>query len=56
VPLSKAVLDQILRYHLTLRTPTIVISNGLKHQAFSFGNDGFEALDSLPVYPKNTEK
>ena len=56
VPLSKAVLDQILRYHLTLRTPTIVISNGLKHQAFSFGNDGFEALDSLPVYPKNTVK
>jgi hypothetical protein len=56
VPLSKTVLDQILRYHLALKTQTIVISNGIQHQAYSFGADGFEALDSLSVYPKNTDK
>ena len=56
VPLSKAVLDQILRYHLALKTPTIVNSNGMQHQAFSAGTNGFEALDFLPLYPKNAEK
>ena len=50
VPLSEAVLHQILRYHLALETPLIVISNGLKHQAYSFKSNAFQALDSLPSY------
>lgn len=50
VPLSKAVLDQVLRYHLALKTPIVVISNGLKHQAFSFRAEQFTSLDTLPPY------
>jgi hypothetical protein len=56
VPLSKAVLDQVLRYHLVLKTPIIVISNGLQHQGFSFKSDTFEALESLPSYAPNGAK
>ena len=54
VPLSKAVLDQILRYHLALKTPIIAISNGINHQAFSYHATGFQVLESLPFCTSNT--
>ena len=53
VPLSPAVLDQVLRYHLEIRTPFVVISNGLKHQGFGFRKGQFHPLASLPAFEES---
>ena len=50
VPLSKGVLEQILRYHLEVRTPLLVISNGLDHQGYRFDGDQFQPLETLPGF------
>lgn len=54
VALSKAVLDQVLRYHLEVRTPLLVISNGLHHQGYRFDGAQFNALDAIPSYAEMT--
>jgi hypothetical protein len=54
VRLSKAVLDQILRYHLEVRTPLLVISNGLDHQGYRIDGTQFEALDRIPSFAEMT--
>lgn len=54
VRLNKAVLDQVLRYHLEVRTPLLVISNGLDHQGYRFDGTQFEALDRIPSFEEMT--
>ena len=54
VALSKTVLDQVLRYHLEVRTPLLVISNGLHHQGYRFEGTQFNALDAIPSYAEMT--
>ena len=54
VALSKTVLDQVLRYHLEVRTPLLVISNGLHHQGYRFDGTQFNALDAIPSYAEMT--
>jgi hypothetical protein len=54
VALSKTVLDQVLRYHLEVRTPLLVISNGLHHQGYRFDGTQFNALDAIPSYEEMT--
>ena len=51
IALSAGVLDQVLRYHLILQTPLVVISNGIMHQAYQFHDGKFRALDSIPSPP-----
>lgn len=50
VALSKRTLDQVLRYHLTMHTPVVVISNGIQHQGFRFENGDFHPLKTLAPF------
>jgi len=50
VPLTKSVLNQALRYNISMNVPFIVITNGSHCFAFS-GNEGrLEELGSLPEF------
>ena len=51
VVLSEKTLQQILRYHITLRCPYLLITNG--QYAFCYEKVGhqFAEIDELPVYP-----
>ncbi len=48
VVLDKTVLDQVLRYNITLRVPYIVITNGSYCFAFSNGSGQLTELSMLP--------
>ena len=50
VVLDKTVLDQVLRYNITLRVPYIVITNGSYCFAFSNENGQVKALSTLPSF------
>ena len=50
VVLDKAVLDQVLRYNITLRVPYLVITNGNYCFAFSNGSGQLKALSMLPSF------
>lgn len=50
VKLGPKTLDQVLRYHLVMQSPMVVISNGLQHQGFRFENGSFKPLDALPAF------
>ena len=50
VPLDKPVLDQVLRYNITLRVPYIVITNGSYCSAFSNGSGQLAELSTLPSF------
>lgn len=50
IQLKKETLDQILRYHLVLKTPILIISNGLEHKGFAFGEEKFTPIQSIPRY------
>lgn len=50
VVLDKAVLDQVLRYNITLRVPYLVITNGSYCFAFSNESDQLTALSMLPSF------
>lgn len=54
VRLNKAVLDQVMRYHLEVRTPLLVISNGLDHQGYRFDGAQFGSLDRIPAFAEMT--
>jgi len=54
IALSASVLNQVLRYHLTLQTPLVIISNGIQHQAYHFQGGQFKSLDRLPPGPSST--
>lgn len=52
VALTQRVFDQIVRYNTVLRTPWLVVSNGLKHYCcrVDFDNHRVEFADSIPPY------
>jgi len=49
VALDKSVLDQVLRYNITLQVPYLVITNGSFCLALSFENNAMTELESLPL-------
>ncbi len=48
VVLDKKVLDQILRYNISLQVPYLVITNGSYCYAFAVANNKLEEIDDLP--------
>ena len=48
VELSKAVLDQVLRYNITMQVPYLVITNGSYCMAFQCVNNELKELAELP--------
>ena len=49
VPLDKKVLEQALRYNISLQVSYIVITNGSHCYAFSCENNSLNEIDSLPA-------
>lgn len=54
IALSKDTLDQILRYHLALKTPILIISNGIDHKGFAYQNEQFASIEAIPAYVDRT--
>lgn len=50
VPLNKAVLDQVLRYNISLQVPFLVITNGSHCIAMQLLNDSMNEIDALPDF------
>jgi hypothetical protein len=50
VPLDEKVLDQILRYHISIPVPYLVITNGSFCFGFEKANNGFIEMNQLPAY------
>ena len=48
VPLNKQVLDQVLRYNITMQVPWLVITNGSYCMAFNCINNQLAEADELP--------
>lgn len=49
VPLNKTVLDQVLRYNITLQVPYLVITNGSYCMAVATTNNELKEMDELPA-------
>ena len=49
VPLDKAVLNQVLRYNISLNVPYVVITNGISCIAFSLKDKIISEIDYLPA-------
>lgn len=50
VPLSQNVLEQVLRYHIPLQPPYLVITNGSYTMGFRKKNEQFLPIDFFPAY------
>lgn len=50
VPLDKKVLDQVLRYNISMQVPYLVITNGNYCMAMSLKDKTMTSLESLPDY------
>ena len=50
VPLDKTVLDQVLRYNITLNVSYFAITNGSYCLAFSTNKNVLTVIENLPVY------
>jgi len=50
VSLDKKVLDQVLRYNISLQVPNLVITNGSYCYAFSAVNGAMKALEVFPDF------
>ena len=48
VPLDKTVLDQVLRYNISMNVPYLVITNGNYCMAFLVKDNELAAVDALP--------
>ena len=48
VPLDKSVLDQVLRYNITLNVPYLVVTNGSYCMALNLEENKFSTIDFLP--------
>jgi hypothetical protein len=48
VALDKAVLDQVLRYNISLKVPYLVITNGCYCMALQLKENLIQAIDALP--------
>lgn len=49
VELTQKVLDQALRYNMTMQVPYVVITNGSYCMAFDCTNNRFAALEEIPA-------
>ena len=54
VELTQKVLDQALRYNMTMQVPYVIITNGSYCMAFNCTNNSFAALGEIPS-PRMTE-
>jgi type I site-specific restriction endonuclease len=50
VALDKSVLDQVLRYNISLHVPYLVITNGSYCMALQLKNGEMQAIDTLPGF------
>ena len=50
VPLGKAVLDQVLRYNISLDVPYLVVTNGRHCMALQLKDGDMTIIESLPAY------
>lgn len=50
VPLDKSVLDQVLRYNISLQVPFLVITNGMHCMAFSCNSMDILELKEFPAF------
>ena len=50
VALDKTVLDQVLRYNISLHVPYLVITNGSYCMALQLKNGEMQAIDTLPGF------
>jgi hypothetical protein len=50
VPLDEKVLDQVLRYHMSIPVPYLVITNGSYCFGFEKTSNGFVEIDQLPLH------
>ena len=50
VPLDKTVLDQVLRYNISMQVPYLVITNGNYCMAMLLKDKAMTSLESLPAY------
>jgi len=48
VALDKKVLDQVLRYNITMQVPHLVITNGSYCMAFTIKNEKIVTIDAMP--------
>jgi hypothetical protein len=48
VVLDKTVLDQVMRYNISLNVPYLVITNGSYCMAMQLNNNAMKVLDTLP--------
>jgi hypothetical protein len=51
VPLTDAVLQQLLRYHISIPVPLLVISNGTQTMGWKKENNRLQLLQALPAWP-----
>jgi hypothetical protein len=54
VPLDEKVLDQIIRYHMSIPVPYLVITNGTYCFGFEKKDNGFVEIDQLPIQPSKS--
>jgi hypothetical protein len=50
VPLDKAVLEQVLRYNISLNVPYFAITNGSYCLAFSANKNVLTVIENLPAF------
>ena len=58
VPITQKVFDQISRYNIVLRTPWLVVSNGLQHIVchIDLNTQTYEFLPEIPDYEAITDR
>jgi hypothetical protein len=50
VPLDEKVLDQVLRYHMSIPVPYLVITNGNYCYGFEKTSNGFIEMETFPIH------
>ena len=50
VPLTRAVVEQALRYNLTLKAPYLAVSNGMAVFCCKISEEGVERVEDLPCF------
>lgn len=48
--IDKKVLDQALRYNISLQVPYVVLTNGTSCHGFKLADGAFKEINNLPVY------
>lgn len=50
IPINQKTLNQALTYNYLLKIPFIILSNGLKHELFTFKDEQLVKINQLPHY------